>query len=328
MKKLATVLVLITAVLATALTFSYWWRTSSSAVGGDGEEMRFVVPKGASAESIGNKLKNEDLIKSPLAFKLYLQITDKSKSINSGEFLLSPNMTLAEVVGALRSNPTELWVTIPEGFRREQIAERIASDLGVTSKEIFVSEFLSLTTDLEGQLFPDTYLFSHNASPQSVVSTLSNNFEKKYQQALDDSDTKRSRNDILTMASLIERETITSSERPIVSGILWKRLDNDWLLQVDASVQYVFGTSRCVAQIDCDWWKPPTRNELEVDSPYNTYKSNDLPPTPIANPGYDSIHAAMNPQTSDFWFYIHANGQIHYARTLDEHNSNISRYLN
>lgn len=330
MKKIFASFTLVVAFVVAVLFGIFWWSDSIKPVSDDPEQVRFLINKGASAQSIGNNLEEKGLIRSALAFKLYLQLTDKSKSINSGEFRLSRDMNLTEVVDALGRNPTEIWVTIPEGFRREQIAQRIASDLEIADPQLFTDEFMTDTQNLEGQLFPDTYLFSKELTVEKIVDSLNSNFKKKYQQALDDSGTSKSVSEILTMASLIERETITKGERPIVAGILWKRLDNGWPLQVDATVQYVWGTKRCEGKIeDCDWWVTPTRADLEIDSPYNTYKITSLPPTPIANPGYDSILAALKPEESDYWYYIHdTNGKIHYASTLDEHNSNVSRYLN
>jgi UPF0755 protein len=123
------------------------------------------------------------------------------------------------------------------------------------------------------------------------------------------------------MASIIERETKTNEERPVVAGILWKRLENDWPLQVDATLQYAIANSET-------WWPILTKEDLEINSSYNSYKFTVLPPTPIASPGLSSIKASANPQDSDYWFYIHdPEAQIHYAETIEEHNNNIRKYL-
>ncbi|MBU0569962.1 endolytic transglycosylase MltG, partial [Patescibacteria group bacterium] len=135
---------------------------------------------------------------------------------------------------------------------------------------------------------------------------------------------------IITLASLLERETITDAERPIVAGIIYKRLKNDWPLQIDASVQYAVSSAKCKVQsVKCDWWPILTLNDLEeTNSPYNTYKFTGLPPAPIASPGISSIRAAISPEESSYWYYIHADGQIYYAKTLAEHNQNVRVYLN
>jgi UPF0755 protein len=125
----------------------------------------------------------------------------------------------------------------------------------------------------------------------------------------------------IVMASILERETKTDAERPIVAGILLNRIEDGMPLQVDASVQYAVGTSK-------NWWPILTLEDLKINSSYNTYKFRGLPPGPIASPGLSSIEAVMNPEKSDFWYYIHdSDGKIHYAKTLAEHNANIAKYL-
>ena len=135
--------------------------------------------------------------------------------------------------------------------------------------------------------------------------------------------------DQVILASLIERETKTAEERPIVAGILINRLNVGMALQVDAAVQYAIGSTKCTVQsTKCDWWPILTKNDLASASKFNTYKYPGLPPTPIANPGTSSLTAAFNPTGNDYWYYIHDNdGQIHYAKTLSEHNANIAKYL-
>ena len=115
----------------------------------------------------------------------------------------------------------------------------------------------------------------------------------------------------------------------MVAGILWKRIENDWPLQVDAANQYGVASVNCSPfDQECDWWPILTKSDIEADSPYNTYKYPGLPPSPIACPGLSSINAAVFPEDSGYWFYIHEpNGTIHYAETIEEHNSNIARYL-
>ena len=174
---------------------------------------------------------------------------------------------------------------------------------------------------LEGYLFPDTYFV--NAAEfdvQKFLERLLRTFEERVASGLQDdlAVSGRDLSDVITMASLIERETVTSEERPIVSGILWKRLDAGRALDVDATVRYILE-------------KPTnalTRSDLEFDSPYNTRRIAGFPPGPIANPGLASIKAALHPEDSPYWYYLHDNeGKIHYAETNDEHNVNKVRYL-
>lgn len=335
MKRLGFAIVLLIVLLGVAiLTSIFWWRSNTTSLTSYENFQSFVIPKGRSAMQIGNKLAEEGLIKSPLAFKIYVQVFGKSKNINAGEFKLSPSMSLSEVVEALGKGPLELWVTVPEGLRREEIVSKFTEGLEMNQSkaDLFQDEFLALSRDLEGYLFPDTYLFPRDASASLVVNKMKQTFDSRiseFQEGIDNS--KYSLDQIVAMASIIERETKTSEERPIVAGILWKRLESDgWLIQADATIQYIIGSENCMLKVeDCDdWWPILTKEDLEIDSPYNSYKYKPLPPTPIASPGLSSIEAAVYPEESPYWFYIHdSDAQIHYGKTISEHNTNVRKYL-
>ena len=132
-------------------------------------------------------------------------------------------------------------------------------------------------------------------------------------------------NEVITLASIVEREGRSDEDRPVIAGILLKRLKADWPLQADATLQYVLGYQA----FEKSWWKKSlTATDKTVQSPYNTYRNPGLPPAPISNPGLASIKAVVYSKESDYWFYLHDNdGRIHYARTLEDHNSNIAAYL-
>lgn len=309
MKKLIALLVLPVILLALGL---YWFYVSSQSVSSDKSFKDFLIVKGSGASVIGNKLYKEGLVKSPLAFKIYVQVTGKSGKIQAGEYRLTPSFNLFQLVDQLGRGPAEIWVTIPEGLRREEIAQKFADSLG--KDDTFVKEFLVNSAGEEGYLFPDTYLFPKTASASAVVGKMTRTFESK---TLNLNLTK---NDVI-LASLIERETKTKEERPIVAGIILNRLNAGWPLQIDASVQYAVGDKN-------NWWPILTKDDLSINSPYNSYKFAGLPPTPIANAGLTSLQAAANPTQTDYWYYIHASdGQIYYAKTLSEHNENIRKYL-
>ena len=159
---------------------------------------------------------------------------------------------------------------------------------------------------------------------------MNSNFEKKYAELSNQAASNLTKNQIVTLASMIERETITDEERPIVSGILIKRLENDWALQVDAAVQYAVANSKIKSSSSRleNYWETITKLDLEINSPFNTYKYTGLPPSPIANPGLSSLSAALNPQESSYWFYLHdPKGIIHYAEDIEGHNENVRKYL-
>lgn len=315
------------------LSGGYWWKENTKPVLAGAASKRFVIPKGFSASQIGNKLEKEGLIRNSLAFKIYVQITGKAKKIQAGEFFLSPSFSLTETVDKLTQGPYEVWVTIPEGLRREEIVERFIVGLGKEENEAieFRKEFLQVSEKKEGFLFPDTYLFPRTASASAVIAKMTSTFNSKTAPLTDERTMFNglSLNEVITLASIVERETITNEERPIVAGILLKRLKANWPLQADAAVQYAVASRNCKNQMtNCEWWPILTREDLEINSPYNTYKFTGLPPFPIANPGLSSIKAAIFPEESPYWYYIHGKeGRIYYAKTLQEHNANIRKYL-
>lgn len=319
------------ALLAIAV-LSFWFYINLKAVSNNPNYVDFLITKGASASQVANKLQQEGLVKNAFAFKFYVQITGTSQKIQSGEFKLSPSLSIPQIVNQFLKGPVELWTTIPEGLRREEVAARFAASL--QQDQLFVNDFIKMSEGLEGRLFPDTYLFPKDASATSIVNKMVATFNSK-------TDGLGSYGGLdfgqrLVLASLLERETKTDAERPVVAGILVKRLQAGWPLQVDAAVQYAVANVKCQvdniamrANFKCaDWWPVLTKEDLEINSPYNTYKFGGIPPFPISSPGISSIKAAFNPEDSDYWYYIHGNdGRIRYAKTLEEHNANIAKYL-
>lgn len=296
---------------------TFWFYKNSRPVSNVEKFSYFIIAKGASASQIGNKLESAGLIKSAVAFKLYLQFTGQSGKVQTGEFRLTPSYSLFQTADAIFKGPIELWVTIPEGLRREEVAQKVATTLGRDSS--FVADFLQASEGEEGYLFPDTYLFPRDVAASTVVKRMLDTFTSRTGDL--ENNSGLSFGQAITLASLLERETKTDTERPVVAGILIKRLNSGWPLQTDAAVQYAVGTSK-------DWWPILTLDNLSIKSSYNTYKNRGLPPSPIASPGLSSIKGVFDPTQSDYWYYIHdVKGQIHYARTLEEHNANISKYL-
>lgn len=302
-----------------------WFFLNVQAPSGNRNYKSFLITKGASAGQIGSKLESAGLIKSALAFKIYLQFSGQAGQVQTGEFRLTPSFSLFQIVDQLMHGPAEIWVTIPEGLRREEVAAKFALSLDRDSS--FITDFLDVSKADEGMLFPDTYLFPKDASASSVVNKMTKTFSAKT------SGLKTSGNltseQRLVLASILERETKTDAERPVVAGILVNRLNSGMPLQADATVQYAVGSSRCKSQIaNCAWWTPLTKDDLTVNSPYNSYKFVGLPPGPISNPGESSLAAAFSPAETDYVYYIHdTSGQIHYAKTLAEHNANIAKFL-
>ncbi|KKQ86032.1 MAG: Aminodeoxychorismate lyase [Candidatus Woesebacteria bacterium GW2011_GWB1_38_8] len=317
----------------------FWFKGNSNPVSSDTKKVDFVVPKGRSASQIASSLFDEGLIKSPLAFKFYVQLNGKSESIQAGEFKLSPSMNIEAIVNELLKGPVELWVTIPEGLRREEIVERYIKSLEMPEVQAqnFRTEFMLVSESKEGFLFPDTYLFPRDVKAANIVSVMRNTFDKKLGSDMGKviSEGDYSLEDLVIMASIIERETKKDGERPVVAGILFNRLKIEMGLQADATVQYAIASEKCQPKADrpldencSNWWPVLTRDDLRVNSPYNTYKYQGLPPSPIANPGLSSLKAAISPEENDYLYYLHdAEEKIHYAESLDEHNENVRKYL-
>ena len=312
---------------------NFWWQKASAPAAKQGSWVSFVIPKGSSAGQIANLLAQKKLIKSPLAFKIYIQLTGQAEKIQTGEYRLSPTLSLVEIVTLFTKGPVEVWVTIPEGLRREQVVERFIKGLDKQGQEAeeFRSSFLSLSTELEGFLFPDTYLFPKSASASAVIQKMTKTFEKKTAQFNEKALANRpidSLKEAVILASIIERESFSDQERPIIAGILFNRLEIGMGLQADATVQYAVASRNCRAKIDCNWWPVLTKADMKIDSLFNTYKYRGLPPRAIASPGLSSIKAVFYPKATDYLYYLHdKKGQIRYAKTFEEHKQNIARYL-
>ena len=316
------------AIIIIVATVAFVWATSLSkpADPRNSETQVFVVKHGQAAGSIGQNLYDQGLIKSPAAFKYVLARHGLSKSIQAGSFRLSPSMSAFEIAQEMTHGTLDLWSTILEGWRREEIAAGLAADFAKKGIDFNEAAFLVATKGKEGYLFPDTYLFPVGATEENVASILLNTFDKKVTQGLDQdiNNSPYTLNQIITMASLVEREARNDESRKIVAGILWKRMENDWPLQVDATLQYAKGYDTR----DQTWWTPPTYLDKEVVSPYNTYANPGLPPGPIASPSLSSIQAALNPTPTQYWFYLtDLQGNMHYAETIEQHNQNIANYL-
>lgn len=300
-------LLLVFFLLGALALLGFWWYQNVKPVSGTASYRDFLITKGSSASQIGQKLQKEELIRNALFFRFYAQLSGVAQKIKAGEYRLSPSFSLYKIVNELLRGPTEIWVTIPEGLRREEIAQKFATTLNKNQE--FITEFLTASKEKEGYLFPDTYLFPKETTATKVVEKMLNTFAKKVDLKITDED--------IILASLVERETRTVEERPAVAGILLKRLRIGMPLQVDATIQYTKGN-----------WGNVLIDDKKIKSSYNTYTNRGLPPGPICNPGLSSIKAVIYPQASDYLYYLHDDkGVVHYAKTLEEHNANIGKYL-
>jgi len=317
------------------LTISFFWWQGAKQPASDlkpAPPKIFVVERGESLTLVANRLEKEGLIKSSLAFRILVLAKGLAGKVQAGDFRLRASLTTEEVAYVLTHGTLDIWLTFPEGWRREEFSRRLVANL----EDFNYQEFLNQTRNKEGYLFPDTYLIPVEASPSAVIKIINRNFEKKFSSELEKKakDQGLNQKQALILASIVEREAKGSRDKALVAGILIKRWRNGWPLQVDATVQYILA-SQLAANLTqeqlmgFDWWPQKiTKEDLKINSPYNTYEYQGLPPAPICNPGLASIKAVIEAQASEYWFYLSdPSGEVHYARTAEEHNENISQYL-
>jgi UPF0755 protein len=314
---------LITVVLFSTVFFflSFYYKEGSMPVNNrDKITEIFVIKPGENATQIAKNLEKEGLIRNRLVFYIVIKRLGIDKKIQAGDFRLSPSMNAYQIGESLTKGTLDIWVTIIEGLRKEEIAQIFGRELNIPE-----SEFLKYVQ--EGYLFPDTYLIPKEASAGAVVAILTKNFNKKYSRDLKNQAKRKDLTDeeVIILASLVEREARFNEDRPLVASVILNRLKKGMKLDIDATVQYALGYQSYLKS----WWKKDlTREDLEINSPYNTYKNPGLPPTAICNPGLAAIKAVIEaPQTNYFYYISDKNGKMHYAKTLEEHNENIRRYL-
>ncbi len=284
----------------------------------------FIVTPDEEFDTIAHDLKVAGYIRSITAFRIAFALTGNIRGIREGGYEISPSMDAWSVAEALAHPPYLAWVTLRPGLRKEEIAEILAKKLEWTPEE--KEHWLTVDTapspsQVEGVYFGDTYLIPSDESPAQVAEQLRDRFQEVFAPyAATVIKNGRTWTDVITMASLIEREA-AKNDKALIAGILWNRIDDGMGLQVDATLQYIRGA-------EGNWWPVPRSEDKKLDSPFNTYKYRGLPPHPIANPSLDSIVAALNPQKTSCVFYLHdPDGQIHCSATYAGQVANVNKYL-
>lgn len=312
------------------------------------EEIIFIVEKGQGSKEIALSLEKQGLIKRALVFRTYVLLFGVSGKLQAGTYQLSPAMNIPQIVKKFVSGDTiKEKITIPEGWNLRDIgwyfegkgmfqAEELFELVGFPAIDYSQAIDLPLPKDfsadysflkdkpqnigLEGYLFPDTYEINKGDNLEEIVEKMLNNFDKKLTPDLREEIINQNKSifEIVTMASLLEKEVRTLEDRKLVSGILWKRKNYNIPLQVDATITYLTGKKTIKV----------SKEETEIDSPYNTYKYLGLPLGPICNPGLESILAALYPENSEYWYYLSTlEGETIFSKTLEEHNIAKAKYL-
>jgi UPF0755 protein len=275
------------------------------------------INEGESMGEIVESLVGARVISHPTTFTLLARLTRTDRAVQAGLYRFSKPQNLFAVMHRLKVGGTEvedIRLTFPEGEAVREMGDTLAPVFGESFKTAFVAQAAAY----EGFLFPDTYLFAPDATPTQVIETMRKNFDRRVAPLLPDIGASgHTLSEIVTMASLIEKEARTDLNRKIVAGILWHRIEIKMPLQVDAVFGYIAGKDTY----------SPTYDDLAIDSPYNTYKHAGLPPGPIGNPGLDALSAALYPTASSYLYYLtDKDGVMHYAKTFEEHKENRAAY--
>lgn len=317
MKKLVWLIIVL---LVLFLLGKFWWDTQLKNVSSDKSTKVFVIAKGAGVSEIAKKLKEDNLIKSELAFKIYVNQNNLKDKLQAGSFKLSPSMSVPELVKALQTGSEDIWVTLIEGWRVEEMAEEISAKLKVKSEK-----FLEAAKGKEGRFFPDTYLFPKDATASYIADTLEKTFDKRFTQDLKAEIRAKglTEEEGIILASIVEREARSQKVREEVASILLKRFKIGMGLNADATLQYILGYQ----PNEKSWWKRHlTNGDKKIDSPFNTYLYKGLPPKPICNPSLSSLEAVANANSNTpyLYYYHDSKGNSYYAKTLEEHNQNVA----
>lgn len=311
------------------------------------KKVEFELDQGVTVNQLTDKLTQQNIVRSGFLFRQYLTWTGLDTQIGAGRFEVKPPITLARVAQSLKNPSARVEkITIIPGWSLHEIADYFQKN-NITTKENFLDlvgkpaeqtnqnytkifknqpkilDQKPLGISLEGYLKPDTFEIYRNSSGKGVVKKL---ITARNREISDDlyQDIKQSKynfHEILTMASILEREVKSTKEKRKVADIFWRRLEDGMKLQADSSVHYIYGNPD---QEDAY----TTDQQRNTSSPYNTYHTTGLPPGPISNPSIESIKAAVYPEENDYWYFLtDVNGNVHYAETLLEHNRNRQLYL-
>ena len=298
-----------------------------------GAEQGFVLPEGATGHDMGRVLAEHGLIEHELLFRLALRLREEDRPIRHGYYRIPEGLSAMDLVERVYEGPEasrdpselppELRVTIPEGLSLERMAERFDDPdafMEAASDPELIARLGIEADTLEGFLMPNTYFFDEKPTEAEVVERMVEQFERDFARLKAEFPEAEQRDlmELVTVASLVEREARAAHERPKVASVIENRLERGMTLDIDATLQYALGK----------YGERMLNEDKEVDSPYNTYRNRGLPPGPIASPGMASLRAALEPADTEYYYFVsNADGRTHtFSRTLEEHNRAVYRY--
>ncbi len=302
----------------------------------DFELKQINITRGESASNVIQQLKNQKIIESELGFKIYVYLRNRTNLFQSGQYYLSPTMSWKEILNLLTSKQAnEQTIVVREGWTQREIADYLEKS-GLFSQQNFIATSYQLGSSgvldysflsdkpsnhsLEGYLFPDTYRVYRDAKPETIIKKMLDNFNDRLDSDIREEIVRQHKSifEVLIIASIVEKEAASETDRQLVADIFLRRLENRMPLQSCATINYILTQKT----------KHLSLEQTKIDSPYNTYKYYGLPPGPIGNPGISSIKAVLWPAKNNYWYFLSTdNSQIIYSKTNKEHDLNKEKYL-
>lgn len=299
------------------------------------KDILIEIPKGATLTKVSSILEENKLIKNRVLFKVVSKFKEDNNGVKAGKYLLSQKYSNSEILDVLISGKTYndgIKVTIPEGSTYKEVIKYLTNKkIGkaevyeelINNPKEFYDKYKFLDekdiTTLEGFLYPDTYYFEKDMSEKDVISAMLKRFSEVYTPELKEKQKKMglTLQQVINMASIIEKEAVKDVDRPKIAGVFYNRLEIGMPLQSDATIQYIFDERKHIVSY----------SDLKIDSPYNSYLNKGLPPTPISNPGIKSIEAALEPEDNDYLYFVATvDGGNNYSKTYDEHLKYVKEY--
>ncbi len=323
MKKFLLILILLAGIFISARLMLSWSRPNSDST----SRVSITIPSGSSLSDISALLEDHELVRDGWSFQWFVRWKKLVSSLQAGEYVIPRNLTFSEITEVLKHGKSaEVRITIPEGSTIAQIDAILAKKSFIEPGDfIACTNFCDLgfrVSSLEGYMFPSTYFENPKTfTSKKFVQRLYNTFQQQTSDLMKKvQESGHTLNEVVIVASMIEREAFGDNleEKREISDVIWKRLDERIHLGIDATTRYELN----------EWKRPLYTEDFDSDSPYNTRRTLGLPPTAISNPGLDSFRAAVDPLATEFYYYLHdINGQVHFGRTLEEHNANKREYL-